>query len=191
MDADVLAAMAKWPDVPDVYGWLRLDRRGRWLIRDEAVGNLALATFIGRNYAHDRRGAWFFQNGPQRVFVKLDYTPWVFRSNGECIETHTGLAIRAPRAAWTDAEGNLLVSTEHGMGLVHDQDLPALLDGICDQQGQPANEAQLLALMNGSSGPLQLRLWQARLPLLPIPADQVAAIGGFMRDPQPVSDATR
>jgi len=30
MDSDVLAAMARWPDVPDAYGWLSLDARGRW-----------------------------------------------------------------------------------------------------------------------------------------------------------------
>ena len=25
-------AMQRWPNVPHLYGWLRLDRRGRWLI---------------------------------------------------------------------------------------------------------------------------------------------------------------
>jgi len=28
VDDIVLQAMTKWPDVPNVYGWLRLDRRG-------------------------------------------------------------------------------------------------------------------------------------------------------------------
>ena len=27
MDDAVLRSMAKWPNVPDVYGWLSLDRR--------------------------------------------------------------------------------------------------------------------------------------------------------------------
>ncbi|HMN64893.1 MAG TPA: DUF2946 family protein, partial [Burkholderiaceae bacterium] len=34
MDEQVLHAMARWPDVPAVWGWLRLDRRGRWLLVD-------------------------------------------------------------------------------------------------------------------------------------------------------------
>ena len=40
MDEDVLRAMTRWPDVPAVYGWLSLDRRGRWLIRGETLGPL-------------------------------------------------------------------------------------------------------------------------------------------------------
>jgi hypothetical protein len=28
MDEMVKRGMARWPDVPDVYGWLSLDRRG-------------------------------------------------------------------------------------------------------------------------------------------------------------------
>ena len=33
-----------------------------------------LIEFIGRNYAADAQGQWFFQNGPQRVYVCLLYT---------------------------------------------------------------------------------------------------------------------
>jgi hypothetical protein len=31
--------------------------------------------FIQRNYDHDAQGQWFFQNGPQRVYVELEATP--------------------------------------------------------------------------------------------------------------------
>ena len=72
--------MAKWPNVPAVYGWLTLDRRGQWLIRGERVTSPVIAEYIGRNYARDSDGNWFFQNGPQRVFVDLEYTPYVFRT---------------------------------------------------------------------------------------------------------------
>ena len=78
MDEQVMRAMARWPHVPAVYGWLSLDRRGRWLIRGETISNRAALAFIGRNYAADERGRWYFQNGPQRVFVTLDYTPVVY-----------------------------------------------------------------------------------------------------------------
>ena len=39
MDDIVKQAMAKWPDVPNVYGWLSLDRRGVWRIKGDAVTN--------------------------------------------------------------------------------------------------------------------------------------------------------
>ncbi len=97
MDEIVSRSMLKWPDVPAVYGWLSLDRRGNWAIktaggRFERIANAAVREFIGRNYAADAGGRWYFQNGPQRVFVALDYTPWVYRlaDAGEGILAHTG-----------------------------------------------------------------------------------------------------
>ena len=35
MDDIVKAAMRKWPNVPHCYGWLALDARGDWYMRDE------------------------------------------------------------------------------------------------------------------------------------------------------------
>src|SRR5215212_988120 len=95
MDDIVLRGLAKWPDVPAVYGWLTLDRRGNWLIKGDSISNAAVTAFIGRNYERDPEGRWFFQNGPQRVYVALAYTPLVYRVvNGDgaalAIESHTG-----------------------------------------------------------------------------------------------------
>ena len=79
MDDIVKQAMARWPNVPHVYGWLSLDRRGVWRIKNDTVTSELIAAFIGRNYASDDAGRWFFQNGPQRVFVALEYTPFIYR----------------------------------------------------------------------------------------------------------------
>jgi hypothetical protein len=35
MDDIVRQAIAKWPNVPDCYGWLGLDARGNWYMRDD------------------------------------------------------------------------------------------------------------------------------------------------------------
>ena len=35
MDDIVKQAMAKWPNVPNCYGWLGLDARGNWYLRDD------------------------------------------------------------------------------------------------------------------------------------------------------------
>ena len=75
----VLRALARWPDVPGVFGWLGLDCRGRWRLEGELIGNEAANRFIDRNYARDEAGRWFFQNGPQQVFVTLEYAPPVYR----------------------------------------------------------------------------------------------------------------
>ena len=100
MDEIVLQAMAKWPNVPAVYGWLALDRRGNWLIKRETIGNQALNAFISRNYTHDDAGRWYFQNGPQRVFVDLDYAPFVYRVTSVlnaplALTTHTGAPVNS------------------------------------------------------------------------------------------------
>jgi hypothetical protein len=127
MDEIVLRSMAKWPDVPDVYGWLSLDRRGNWLLQGERIGNAALREFISRNYAPDARGCWYFQNGPQRVFVALAYTPLVIHTEGVAIFDHCGRPFQ-PEQAFLDEEGSILMLGRQGIGLLDDRDLGAYAD---------------------------------------------------------------
>jgi hypothetical protein len=126
MDRSVLAALAKWPNVPDVFGWLSLTARGEWRIRGEPIGNAAIRAFVSRNYASDNKGRWYFQNGPQRVFVTLDAMPWVIRvSNG--LSTHTGVPVHACTAAVLLDDGRIVLQTDLGAGIVDDRDNPLLL----------------------------------------------------------------
>ena len=99
MDERVIKAMQKWPDVPAVFGWLSLDRRGRWRLEGGVIRNQKTVEAINRNYACDDRGRWYYQNGPQKAYVDLDYTPWVYRvdGSGELI-THTGLPVKKPQS---------------------------------------------------------------------------------------------
>ena len=122
-----MRSMAKWPDVPDVYGWLSLDRRGNWLIKSEKVGNRALREFISRNYEADARGRWYFQNGPQRVFVALAYTPLVLHFEGEALLDHCGRPFQ-PERVFLDEEGSVLMSGKPGVALLDDRDLAAYAD---------------------------------------------------------------
>jgi len=127
MDESVLRSMAKWPNVPDVYGWLSLDRRGNWLLQGERIGNLALREFIGRNYQADGRGCWYFQNGPQRVFVALAYLPLVVRLEREALVDHCGRPFVADQC-FLDEEGSVLMLGKDGPGLLDDRDLAAFAD---------------------------------------------------------------
>ncbi|MDE2161082.1 MAG: DUF2946 family protein, partial [Burkholderiales bacterium] len=116
MDAIVEAALRKWPHVPHCYGWLALDARGDWYMRDERIQAAGpfprprgsriehekLRAVIERNYGHDAAGAWFFQNGPQRVYVELEAAPWVWRVGADPqapVHSHTGRAAQV-QASW-------------------------------------------------------------------------------------------
>ena len=199
MDEIVLRSMLKWPNVPAVYGWLRLDRRGHWLIRMpsspdagglglagrfERIANPALTEFIGRNYAADGEGRWYFQNGPQKVFVALDYTPWVYRLDdaGGAFLAHTGAAPRAPEAAFLDDAGALLLETEMGIGVLLDRDLPAVLERLADDRGL-AVERRLEEIAQGAEA--QLILHGRTLGVSSIRAVEVPRRFGFVARPAP------
>jgi hypothetical protein len=198
MDEIVVRGMARWPDVPAVYGWLALDRRGHWRIKGERITNPMLISFIGRNYACDPRGCWFFQNGPQRVFVELDYTPFVLRVRGAeraplALETHTGQAVFALRGAWLDEAGALLLETEHGIALVHDRELVRLLPHFIDANGNPLEEPVLEELMElvarGCPAPLWLGYHESSVKVEPISSSEVPARFGFVQRPAPPGDS--
>jgi len=147
MDSDVLRALQKWPSVPAVFGWLRLDRRGNWRLVDRGrpdfdetrdasgspIGNRRIVDFIARNYASDEQGRWFWQNGPQRVYVDIDAAPLVLRAiigegSNEALHfvTHTGAPVTTIDAGWIGPDEQLLLRTDLGGAIVHDLDLAAL-----------------------------------------------------------------
>ena len=127
MDEIVARSLAKWPNVPAVYGWLSLDRRGNWRIKGQTIGNPALREFIGRNYEADEKGRWYFQNGPQRVYVVLAYTPLVVHYEGERLVDHCGRPF-TPTDALQDDEGSVLFAGARTVGLLDDRDLARLAD---------------------------------------------------------------
>jgi Protein of unknown function (DUF2946) len=152
MDDIVLKAMAKWPNVPACTGWLGLDARGQWWMRDDrsqALGGFTsgiagckgsmlthekLIAFIARNYLCDEdgetAGQWYFQNGPQRVYVELEATPWVWRIQHDfSILAHTGAACK-PQRCVLDEHGAVYLETELGLGLVHTMDMLLAADAL-------------------------------------------------------------
>jgi hypothetical protein len=191
MDEIVIRGMAKWPDVPAVFGWLCLDRRGNWMIktlaaRFERIGNPAVCAFIGRNYTVDGEGRWYFQNGPQRVFASLDYTPWVYRLDdaGEGFLAHTAAAPCSIEAAYLDDAGGLLLETDLGIGAILDRDLPAVLEHLRDERGGSA-EPLLEDLSRGAGVRGRVILHGRILPIASIRTADVERRFGFIARPVP------
>lgn len=148
MDELVRQAMVKWPNVPDCFGWLGLDRRGQWYMRDDRVQALGsfqsgrkgakgsllshekLIGFIERNYDADAKGRWFFQNGPQRVFIELEATPYVWRLDQSFVPVaHTGQVTQV-MACLLDENGRVYLKTPLGLGLVHTMDVAWAAEAI-------------------------------------------------------------
>lgn len=178
----------RWPAVPACYGWLSLDRRGRWRLRGEPVSHAGLIDFLNRRYTHDESGNHFVENGPQRVFVDLEYTPWVVRLASEtCLETHVGTVVSEVRGAALDDEGNLLLEIPQGIGLVCDRDLPTFLRLIRSASGDGADEASLLEFIaqptEAGRPPLYLCWQDGCVPLIRLRRPEVAALYGFVTAP--------
>ncbi len=196
MDDIVKQAMAKWPRVPHCYGWLALDGRGAWRMRDERVQHLGLAGdritqaallgFIERNYGADERGCWYFQNGPQRVYVNLETTPFVARSDpARGLVLHTGAPLGPPQQVAMTADGSLVFQAGTVLAQLDDRDLAAVLTHL-EMDGAPVADARLLDWL---ADPQQALMWHMEgAPPLPVQAlgqQDLAAHFAYVRLPQP------
>jgi hypothetical protein len=213
LDEQVRRAMDKWPQVPAVYGWLRLSRRGQWFLIDRSrpdfdqerdgegslISSPPIIDFIGRNYECDARGAWYWQNGPQRAFVRLDLAPLVLRVLNEPptqrLVTHTGYIVERIERVLGDADGNLLMLTDMGPAVVDDRDIGQLQLEVGEVEA-----GEMMTLATGreagvADGPL-MRLTLERHPAPRGPAWEfrmrplsgAAALGrelGYLADPTP------
>jgi len=154
MDKTVLDAMARWPDVPAVYGWLSLSERGLWRLhpagdaltrpdsQGEEISSPPILQFIGRNYSADADGQWFFQNGPQRVYVRLDAAPFILHTTAEpdgrlALRTHNDLAAGEATLWLLADDGRLYARTEQGPGLIQGRDLEGVLSQLQTSDDTP------------------------------------------------------
>lgn len=203
MDEQVLRSLIKWPNVPHCFGWLALDRRGQWRMRDEfaqanqlagtVIQHTTLNEFISRNYACDSLGRYFFQNGPQRVFITLDTTPWIARiipsESGIQLLTQCGEEIQA-QGALSDEKGNIYITglitqslsdqidntiftrrVSPSVALLHDHDL-----GLFSEQSIVQEDA---CSFRGSW------LWDGRdLPIEPIRSIELSERFHFVKAPR-------
>lgn len=206
MDEQVLRSLIKWPKVPDCFGWLALDRRGQWRMVDEfaqqnhlpgqVIQHAALNEFISRNYASDQSGRFFFQNGPQRVFITLAATPWIVRiipsTQGSNLITQCRTPLK-PSAALSDENGNIYIvgSIEQtiyknlksqqfeikdhvSIALLHDHDL--------DLFSEMAKLREEACSFGGSWN------WHGeQLPLDPIHSEELHEKFGFIKQAKPQS----
>lgn len=198
MDHIVEQAMRKWPNVPHCYGWLRLDARGAWRMRDEQtqrqhlpgdkIMHAALVGFINRNYNVDEQGCWYFQNGPQRVYVDLELTPYIAHTDpvlGYVLQT--GEAMTAIDAVMLTDDGRLLLIAPGKVAAIDDRDLAQALAAL-RLDGKLAGDDALLAWMENPSDQGSLT-WQAAeiaIPVSQIATTDIATRFSFVPTPRQI-----
>lgn len=199
MDDIVKKAMAKWPDVPHCYGWLALDARGTWRMRDERAQHLGLAGdkvvqaallgFINRNYAVDERGCWYFQNGPQRVYLNLEATPFIAHTDPEHgLVLHTGEPVARLDRAFMTETGEVIVDSGGKVAQVDDRDVAQLMTTM-EIDGEAASDDALMAWLESGHGELVLRYKGHPVPVEPIKRADVPEFFRFTRLPAPPAKA--
>jgi hypothetical protein len=189
LEAWVERALKRWPNVPALYGWLSLDRRGRWLIQGETIGRHRIVDAIGKNYGVDKRGCWYFQNGPQRGYMQLARAPFIVHVGGagELI-THNKLVVNQVRQVFLDEQGGLFLTTEHGPAALLDSDLDWALSRMVTASDSALDlSAELtvaLAQASGTATPLSIRIG-GLLKIVRLNSANAPAALGFVSNPQP------
>jgi hypothetical protein len=196
MDQVVAQAMLKWPNVPHCHGWLGLDARGAWRMRDETaqrqnlpgdkIMHAALAGFINRNYSADQHGCWYFQNGPQRVYVDLELTPYIVHTDpARGFVLQTGEVMAAIDAVMLTEQGRLLLIAPGQVAAIDDRDLAQCLADL-RMDGETVSDEALLEWMTNPSEH-QILTWQkagTTLIVTHIATENIATHFGFVQKPR-------
>jgi len=197
MDEIVKQAMAKWPNVPHCFGWLALDARGAWRMRDERTQKLglngdrinhpALKNFIDRNYMQDKHGCWYFQNGPQRVYVNLLATPFIAHTDPiEGFVLHTGEPVPILDECWMSDDGQLIIEGNGKVAQLDDRDMnEAMAQFRIDRK--PVSDDRLMDWLSNPSDDARMTYEtpSRQVPVQRLHAADVAAHFGFIREPKP------
>jgi hypothetical protein len=194
MDKQVQLAMAKWPNVPHCFGWLGLDARGAWRMRDQRtqelgllgskIANVTLRGFIDRNYQVDELGRYYFQNGPQRVYVELEATPFIAHSDplsGWVL--HTGMVLTSCDAAWMTQEGKLILLSGEYLAQVDDRDMATAMSQI-RLHGQPASDEQILDWLENPADSMTFLMNDHAVPVQMSSLEFLAQAHPYVKSPQ-------
>lgn len=163
-----------------------------------AIQHAALNEFIARNYACDLEGKYFFQNGPQRVFITLDATPWIVRlipANRDLSLLTQCQTLFEPQGALSDESGNIYItglinqtmdedrgSASEGKDFIQRESLSIALlhDHDLDLFSDLAKLHEQACSFGGSWS------WHGKtLPIDPIHSNELSKRFGFIQKPKP------
>ena len=180
-----------WPNVPACYGWLSLDARGRWRLQDETISHPGMIAFLNANYTCEADGSWLVNNGPQRVYVKLESAPWILHLQPEHkFLTHSGRCVGLRGEIWLDRDGRVFMDTDAGPAALDDRDLAMMFADVRTTSGECASESDLLALMvTADSAADAVCLQWHGIPVRRLGHEHAETRFGFVANPAPADAA--
>lgn len=201
MDELVKQSLTKWPNVPHCYGWLALDARGAFRMRDEAaqathqqgdiIRHESLLAFIYRNYDCDNRGAWYFQNGPQRVYVELEATPFIVRTDPELgFVLHDRTPVREVDQVFMTDTGQLIIQSQNKIAMLDPSDLAHCLAMLYVKDHVIADD-DLLRWLSAPNQPLQLQLGQQFKSVEWVDSNQLQNRFNFIAQPSKLAQTSQ
>jgi hypothetical protein len=200
MDELVKQSLAKWPNVPHCYGWLALDARGAFRMRDEAaqaahqpgdiIRHESLLNFIYRNYDCDTRGAWYFQNGPQRVYVELEATPFIARTDPELgFVLHDRTPMHDIDQLFMTNSGQLIIQSHQKIAMLDPNDLAHCLAMLYVENHAIADE-DLLKWLIAPNQSLQMKLGKQFINVEWVDSNQLQKRFGFIAHPSKLAQTS-
>ena len=201
MDELVKQSLTKWPNVPHCYGWLTLDARGAFRMRDESaqaahqpgdiIRHESLLAFIYRNYDCDSRGAWYFQNGPQRVYVELETTPFIARTDPELgFVLHDRTPVHEIDCVFMTDTGQLIIQSHQKIAMLDPSDLAHCL-AMLYVEDQAIADDDLLNWLSTPDQTLQIKLGQQFKSVEWVDSNQLQRRFGFIAHPSKLAQTSQ
>jgi len=164
---------------------MRDERTQKLGLAGDKITHPALLSFIARNYTHDDDGRWYFQNGPQRVYVNLEATPYIARTDpAQGFVLHTGEPLALIDDAWITGNGDLILEADDKVAQIDNRDMAEYLEHL-RLDGAAIGDEDLIAWLGDAAHPGKLTLETAsrRVPVQRLAEGEMAQHFGFVTRP--------
>lgn len=152
-----------------------------------------LIDFINRHYRGDAAGRYYFQNGPQKVFVDLEGAPYIlsFDAAQEQLRAHTGQGVAQVDAVSLLDDGGVALLSDLGPAEFDDRELIHLERFLRVPRGRdPVEALEILATQPGTDAGVRFAFSGREVALGYCTRFELGARFGFVSDPSPDRDET-
>ncbi len=149
----------------------------------DIIRHESLLAFIYRNYDCDPRGAWYFQNGPQRVYVELESTPFIARTDPELgFVLHDRTPVRDIDFVFMTDTGQLIIQSRQKIAMLDPNDLAHCLTTLYMDDHAIADD-ELLKWLSTPNQSLQMKLGQQFIRVEWVDSNQLENRFSFIAHP--------